>query len=245
MSKIVFLLFFLPSIVPCMHAMEIEYRIVESKPACKAHRSLSQGPFFYNILQLSPKITQQIFKKLSETDEPRHSLAIAKCLYKVRNRIPKIQPHCPLVVGNKVFDVQGLIKLSKKQRTDLIDMGNPSCVLGLCGINNKVVMPHNLDTLRGMPKSIKRNMNIGRCSYDRIVNDQRVSYCSDGTLCTGISGLGGTSFLWIATGCNMSNGVLGGLFGGWLGCLLCPSVVCVTYSGVELCCCRDIHEVKL
>ncbi|HLC06696.1 MAG TPA: hypothetical protein VJJ26_00780 [Candidatus Babeliales bacterium] len=151
-----------------------------------------------------------------------------------------------VAVGNKTFGKNDFKNLSGEQKDDLIAMSKPPCILGLCGVNNKVLTPENVEKLRNMPVHIKKDMATARCSTcDRVYNDQRVSYCTNGTMCCGAIGICGTGWVWTFIKCNMSTRALAALSGGCLGVSAIPCMVCGIYTGAELCCCRDIREVKL
>jgi len=150
-----------------------------------------------------------------------------------------------LAVGNKTFRIIDLARLPDDQKIALSDMSNPPCILGLCGVTNKVVTSENLQKLRNMPKYITEGMIVSRCSREKIYQDNRLSYCANGTICCCIAGLCGASWVWMFTKCNMSTNAFAALFGGFLGVSATPCMTCVIYTGSELCCCRDVREVKL
>lgn len=154
----------------------------------------------------------------------------------------KLEKHCPLVVGNKTFNKSDLEKVAESQLDDLIKIANPHCCLRLCGINSGTITPYDFDKLRGMPKKIRKEMIINRCSYDKIVDGKRVEYCTDATTCSVVGVTAAEGWGWMATGCSLSNTTLWGLFCVWVGAAATPCLCCTAYTCGEVCCCKNIKE---
>lgn len=158
------------------------------------------------------------------------------------SKIVKIEKHCPLAIGNKIFNKTDLEKLSEKRIDALIDISNPPCCLRMVGISNNVLTPFSVDVLRGMPKKIKKDLIIQRCSYDKIIDDTRIERCVDVTTCCSVGATAVEGWAWIATGCSMANATLLGFTFGWFGAVAAPCAVCTAYSCCEVCCCKEVCE---
>lgn len=154
----------------------------------------------------------------------------------------KIEKYCPLVIGNKTFNKPDLEKLSEKRIDDLIDISNPPCCLRMVGINNNTLTPFNVDVLKGMPKKIKKDLVVQRCSYDKIIDDARVECCTGTTTCCAVAAPAVEGWAWMATGCSMANATLWWLVCGWVGAAAAPCVLCTAYSCCEVCCCKNVRE---
>ena len=157
----------------------------------------------------------------------------------VLNKILKLDKHCPFVIGNKTFDKSDLQDFKEQEIDDLIEISSSSCCL-----SSGALSPYYFDKLRGMRTSIKQGMIIQRCSYDKIIDDNRVDYCTKATTCCAVVAPFVEALGWMSFGCNMSKAVLWWLACGWAGAAAAPCAVCCGYTCCEVCCGKSVCEEK-
>jgi hypothetical protein len=162
------LFFLLSSIIcaiNCIYAMEIEYKVKESKTLLsdskgqkeygtvfsqfyQVDKKDKEQSFTYNIVHLPKEIRALIFAKLFEVNQEYAAKfsemsagIILKCFYAVLEQ-------CPVILGNKTLDVNDLLKMTKEDRCEVFRIGKPSGLLRLYGVDGTVVLPQDYEVLK-------------------------------------------------------------------------------------------------
>lgn len=134
----------------------------------------SEFSFVKRIALLPSDIQRNILSKLfsgSKEDDEQNSAKLTSLDPGLGLKLFfRSQKKCPLTIGNKTFDWQDLIRLTKQQQKDLFSIGNPgccySCITGYdnnrFGVGTSVsncsnYWPMRVDILEKQPEHIKKS----------------------------------------------------------------------------------------
>ena len=179
------------------YAMEItKYSCVRSRPPVK--EMINNVAMINNASlfdRLNKDIGDNIIRKLFD-------VSFAKILYvdeisiniSIKNAIKyylTIKEHCPLKVGNKIYDLEDLLFLPHQTRQQLISIGNPSRVKKISGYSHDVLSSSDSQLLEKMPDYIRKDLKTTVFYPDPKVmfscdeEDAGICFTTSGCFCLG------------------------------------------------------------